>query len=437
MIRTVAKDWTSPRSACPRLSWNSRPVQVGRRYSTGDLASKRSAGDILAITPDSGGVSAMGTAVRSDCSQGARGDVVGDDRMKGFSSTPAQIVTAFAATVALLYFFRGVLAPFFLAAVIIVVIHAIADFIVGLLPKVPRWIAIVLSGVVLSALIIASFDIALHGLAELVPRTQQMALRLQELLQVVGSAVGVAEVPGVKVLLGTADLSGLIQSTLTSLTGALSSVGLVILFLAFFLASRPTLNSKVAVFAASSSREMRISAVLKQVDRGVRDCVLAQTVTAALIAGGACAVMLLVGLDNSIFLGVAIFLISYIPVLGGLASSIAPALFALVQFPTIWQAVAVFLAIQSINIAVGNFVLPKMQASRQNVDPAIGILAFSVWSLLWGIPGAILAYPLTLTLMIAFAQFERTRWIAVLISNDGKPAASVDAEAEVPYTSPL
>ena len=27
MIRTVAKDWTSPRSACPRLTWNSRPVQ--------------------------------------------------------------------------------------------------------------------------------------------------------------------------------------------------------------------------------------------------------------------------------------------------------------------------------------------------------------------------------------------------------------------------
>jgi len=86
--------------------------------------------------------------------------------------------------------------------------------------------------------------------------------------------------------------------------------------------------------------------------------------------------------------------------------------------------------IQSINIVVGNFVIPKMQASRQNIDPAIGMLAFSIWSLLWGIPGAILAYPLTLTLMIAFAQFETTRWVAVLISNDGKPAASLEAEAE-------
>jgi AI-2 transport protein TqsA len=361
----------------------------------------------------------------------ARGDDVGDDSMKTSSSTPAQIVTAFAATVALLYYFRGVLAPFFLAAVIIVVIHAIADFIVGLLPKAPRWIVMVLSGVVLSALIIASFDIVLHGLAELVPRTQQMAVRLQELLQDVGSAVGVAEVPRLKVLLGDAELSGFVQSTLTSMTGALSSVGLVILFLAFLLASRPTINSKIAILAASSSGEKRFNAVLKQVERGVRDCVLAQTMTAVLIAGGAGVVMLTIGLENSLFWTIVIFLVSYIPVLGGFVSSVAPALFALAQFPTIWQAATIFLAIQSINIAVGNFVLPKMQASSQNVDPAIGILAFSIWSLLWGIPGAVLAYPLTLTLMIAFAQFETTRWVAVLISNDGKPAASFDAEAEV------
>ena len=72
--------------------------------------------------------------------------------MRAFSSNLAQIVTA----VALLYFFRGVLAPFFLALVIMVVIHAIADVTVGLLPKAPRWIVMVLTAVVLGALIIAA-----------------------------------------------------------------------------------------------------------------------------------------------------------------------------------------------------------------------------------------------------------------------------------------
>jgi len=248
--------------------------------------------------------------------------------MRAFSSNLAQIVTAVAATIALLYFFRGVLAPFFLALVIMVVIHAIADVTVGLLPKAPRWIVMVLTAVVLGALIIASFDIALHGLEELIPQTQHTALRLQELLQNAGSAVGVAEVPNLKVLLGAADLSGLVQRTLASMTGALSSVGLVILFVAFLLASRPTINSKIAIVAASSSREKGFNAVVKEVDRGVRDCVLAQTMSAGLIAGGAGVVMLTIGLENALFWAIVIFLISYIPVVGGLVSSIAPALFA-------------------------------------------------------------------------------------------------------------
>lgn len=349
--------------------------------------------------------------------------------MKTLRSTPAQIVTAAAATIALLYFFRGILAPFFVAIVLVVVIHAIADVIVSLCAKAPRWIVMVLTGVVLSTVIIISFDVVLHGLMELLPQMQKMAVRLQELLHDAASALGVAEAPKLKVLLGNADLSGLVQTALTSMTGALSHVGLAIMFLAFLLASRPTLNSKITIVAASSSREEKFNAVLNQIDRGVRNCIVAQTLSAALIAAGACVVMLAIGLQNALFWAILIFLVSYIPVFGGFISWVAPALFALVQFPTIWQAGTIVVAIQAIVMVVGSFVLPKMQAASQNIDPAVGILAFSIWTLLWGIPGAILAYPLTLALMIVFVQFDATRWIAVLISNDGKAAPGLDAKA--------
>jgi predicted PurR-regulated permease PerM len=48
-------------------------------------------------------------------------------------------------------------------------------------------------------------------------------------------------------------------------------------------------------------------------------------------------------------------------------------------------------------------------------------LSLAVWSWLWGLPGAFLAVPLTLMLMMLFAQFESTRWLSALLSNDGKP----------------
>jgi AI-2 transport protein TqsA len=359
-----------------------------------------------------------------------RDDNAGDNGMKASESTPAQVVTALAAAVALLYFFRSILAPFFLAIVVVVVVYAIADAVVRLLPKAPHWIVMILTGVILSVSIIAGFDVALRGLAGLVPEAQQMLPRLQDLLQIATSAVGMAKAPNLQFLLGNADLSAFVQATLTRVTGALSSVSLVVVFLAFLLACRPTIDLKIGIVASSPGRTKTFSAVLNQIERGVRDCVLTQTASAAIVAAGAGAVMWTIGLQNSLFWTIVIFLISYIPIVGGLVSSIAPALFALVQFPTIWQAATIFGAIQAINIVVGNVVLPKMRATSQNIDPVVGMLAFSICSLLWGVPGAILANPITLVLMIVLAQFENTRWVAVMISNDGKPQTNLGVRGE-------
>src|SRR3546814_196963 len=68
-----------------------------------------------------------------------------------------------------------------------------------------------------------------------------------------------------------------------------------------------------------------------------------------------------------------------------------------------------------------SLIYPRMQADTQNIDPVATILALSFWGYLWGVPGAFLAVPLTLMLMIVCAQFGNTRWVAVLLSNNGRP----------------
>ena len=50
-----------------------------------------------------------------------------------------------------------------------------------------------------------------------------------------------------------------------------------------------------------------------------------------------------------------------------------------------------------------------------------GRVGSSSRSLILGLPGAFLAVPLTLMAMIVFIQFEDTRWVAALLSNDGNP----------------
>jgi predicted PurR-regulated permease PerM len=146
-----------------------------------------------------------------------------------------------------------------------------------------------------------------------------------------------------------------------------------------------------------------------------------QAVTGVFLALAATAIMIAVGLDNVLFWTVIFFLLTFIPNIGVTVGSIAPALFALLQFDSVWPAIAIFAVIQVAAFIVGNLIYPRMQADTQNIDPVTTILALSLWTFLWGLPGAFLAVPMTLMLMMVFAQFDSTKWVAAALSNDGKP----------------
>ena len=50
-----------------------------------------------------------------------------------------------------------------------------------------------------------------------------------------------------------------------------------------------------------------------------------------------------------------------------------------------------------------------MIGRKVNLSPFVVLVALSFWSAFWGVPGAILAVPLTSMLAIIFAAFEQTR----------------------------
>jgi len=62
-----------------------------------------------------------------------------------------------------------------------------------------------------------------------------------------------------------------------------------------------------------------------------------------------------------------------------------------------------------------------MQGRSLNIDPIVVLLALAFWGAIWGLAGAFLSTPLTTMTMVILAQFRGTRWIAVLLSEDGAP----------------
>lgn len=328
-------------------------------------------------------------------------------------------ITGVAAAMALLYVFRALLWPLAMAFVLSILINALVRVIVRAWPSAGRFTVMVLASAVVGALLMGGVVVVGSGAAELASRLPQLAVRLSALFEQGGRLV---KLDGMSLtsLASSLDLPSFLAKVLTDLQGAVSGGLLTVLFLIFLLPSRHLIQRKMEI-VASSQTSAGMLAVLDRTVKGVETYAWIQTVTGLMIAVASGVIMVFAGLDNALFWTLALFMLSYIPVLGVGVGSLAPALFALLQFPTAWPALVIFLGIQAVSFMVGNLVLPKMQAASQNIDPTVGLLAVGVWSVLWGIPGAFLAIPLTLALMLQLAQFESLRWIAVLISNDGHP----------------
>jgi predicted PurR-regulated permease PerM len=208
------------------------------------------------------------------------------------------------------------------------------------------------------------------------------------------------------------------------LKGFAANALFVLVYMGFLFASRHGFRRKlVSLFPNHAARENAVHA-FERIRNGVEQYLYVQTVTGLIIAASAWVVMSLIHLDNALFWAFLMFVVCYIPVIGGAVAILFPPVFALVQFPTYGPAVILICALGTIHFVVGNIILPRMQGESLNMDPVVLLLSLAFWTAIWGLPGAFLSTPLTVTAMIILAQFPSSRWIAVLLSGNGDPESA-------------
>ena len=333
----------------------------------------------------------------------------------------ASAIVGTAAGLALLYYLRGILIPLAIAMVLVVLVQAL----VRVIGHRWRWMPDLLVSILAALVIIATSAVAIYvlaqGVTQLVQQAPAVVARIEALLEQAGRSWGLEQPLHISTLIGQVSLPDLAGRLLTGVQGLFSTLVLVLLYFVFLLAERRKVVRKVQNIAASRTQSATILQGLEQVGEDIETYVWVQTLTGLMLAGASGLIMFAVGLDNALFWTFVLFLFSFIPILGVTVGSVAPALFALLQFPTLWQAIAIFGGIQLVAFIIGNLVYPTMQAQTQNISPVATLLSLAFWTALWGTTGAFLSVPLTLILMLICAKFDSSRWIAVLLSNDGAP----------------
>jgi predicted PurR-regulated permease PerM len=166
-------------------------------------------------------------------------------------------------------------------------------------------------------------------------------------------------------------------------------------------------------------RRAAYSKVLDRIQDSIRGYVLIKTLLSLLMGALTFATLKVLGVDYAFFWAFVAFMANYIPTVGALVGIALPAVFALVQFPTPTTGLIVAAVLGGFHFVVGDVIEPRWMGTKLNISSFVVILSLVVWGKIWGITGMFLCVPLTVIMMIIFAQFPSTRKIAVLLSGDG------------------
>jgi predicted PurR-regulated permease PerM len=334
----------------------------------------------------------------------------------------AVVVLAAIAGGAAIYWLRGILTPLALAGFLAVTIDGFARVLAERTPfpdKAALPVAVVLSIALFGGAVWVIASNATSFFGQLVAYQP----KLNALIAEAAGWVGLRNPPTLEQLYRAFDPASHFAEFASRLQNFASDAAFVLIYLGFIIASRRGFKRKmVGMFPTHERREGALR-VLREIRDGVERYLWVQTVTGLMIAAGSWVVMMGVGLDNAVFWAFLIFLVSYIPIVGGLVGILLPPIFALVQFDTWWQAAVLLAVLNGVQFLVGNVVLPRMQGDSLNMDPVVILLSLAFWGAIWGVPGMFLSTPLTVAVMVVLAQFPSTRMLAVLISADGAPHA--------------
>ena len=212
------------------------------------------------------------------------------------------------------------------------------------------------------------------------------------------------------------DWASNIATQILSAAGAtLSAVVLVFFLTLIMLLEGPAWREKLGSVLDASARGKAMDSLSLIGDR-LRRYLLARTILGVMTAFLYGAWLWIFDLNLLVVWVLLAFLLNFIPTFGSLIAGILPVIYAFLQ-KDVGAAVAIAAGIFVIEQVMGNYVDPRVQGRQVSLSSLVVLIALLVWGWIWGIAGAILAVPITISAMIICAHIGPLRPFALMLSN--------------------
>ncbi|MCY7340692.1 MAG: AI-2E family transporter [Pseudonocardia sp.] len=325
----------------------------------------------------------------------------------------------FAAVVVVVAGLRGfgeLLAPLFLALVLVVTVTPMAAALRR--RGLPRWLATIVTLLAVYAILLALVGSLVYTVAELVrvlpgygPQFNDLVVNAAAQLSRLG--VGPPEIQSALSQFDIGSAVGFLQGLLGQLAGVLTTLLLILSVLLFMTIDSTSFPERL--LAIGRSRPHIVTA-LTSFSHGTRRFLAVSTIFGLLVATLDVLVLTVLDVPLALLFGLLSLIANYIPNVGFLLALFPPALLAFLEGgPGLMLAVIV--AFLVINTLLQTIIQPRFIGDAVGLSVTVTFLALVFWGWVLGPLGALLAIPLTLLAKALLVDSDpHTRWINSLIA---------------------
>lgn len=252
-------------------------------------------------------------------------------------------------------------------------------------------------------------------LSEIVPAIPMIQMRLD------GLWTYISETIGINITTDTLpSLSSIVSGLGASMAKLATSMGMVIVYMIFLFVEQSTFHRKFAKLFPNKTQSKKMQFILSSIDENMKKYLFMKTLISAITGALSYAWLYILDVPFAGVWAFSIFILSYIPTIGAIVGCAMPILFALIAGVTLNEMILLSLGLIGLQIVFGNIIEPKLTGTTLNLSTLAILINLVFWGLIWGVAGMFFSVPLLVATFIVTAQFDSTRWIAVLLSADGK-----------------
>ena len=328
-----------------------------------------------------------------------------------------------AAIILILVVGKGILIPFIFALIFWFLTREIRKSIYRL-PFAKKFIPKWFSNILVFTVIVLAFgfvsEIISNSITELTESYSKYEPNVESIITNLSERFNADIVTSVKSLIGDFNYGSVLGNIANGVSGILGDTFMIIIYAIFIFLEESSLAKKIDKLFSTKEQNESVDNILDKIEDSISNYLRLKTFVSILTGVFSYLVLILVGVDSAPFWAFLIFLLNYIPTVGSLVGTIFPAVFCLIQFGELTPFLIVLICVGIIQVIVGNFVEPKLFGKSLNVSPLITILSLAIWGNIWGVTGMVLSVPITVIMIIVFSHFEKTRKIAIILSENGE-----------------